>query len=103
MPVRTKHVPERTCVACRTAQPAQAKQPKRSLVRIVRSPEGAVSVDPTGKKAGRGAYLCADPTCWQAALAKGALERALHITITPNDRATLQAFADTLGQPGPAR
>jgi len=96
MPLRPKHIPERTCVACRTLQPAEAKQPKRNMVRLVRSPQGSVSVDLTGKKPGRGAYLCAAPVCWQIGLTKGALERALKTALTEHDRAALHAYAATL-------
>ncbi len=56
---RPKHVPQRTCVVCRS------ERGKRELVRIVRTPDGAVRVDPTGKVAGRGAYLCKARPCWQ--------------------------------------
>jgi predicted RNA-binding protein YlxR (DUF448 family) len=52
-----KHIPERQCLGCGT------KKPKAELLRIVRSPDGAVSLDPTGKAPGRGAYLCGDPAC----------------------------------------
>jgi predicted RNA-binding protein YlxR (DUF448 family) len=51
--LRPKHVPRRTCVACRETDA------KRQLIRLVRTPEGTVEVDPTGKRNGRGAYLCA--------------------------------------------
>ena len=98
MPLRPKHIPERTCVACRNRQPGEAKQPKRNLVRLVRSPQGDVSVDLTGKKSGRGAYLCANPVCWQMGLAKGVLERALKTALTQQDRAALQAYAATLSR-----
>ncbi len=96
MPLRPKHIPERTCVACRNLQPAEAKQPKRNLVRLVRSPQGDVSVDLTGKMPGRGAYLCANPICWKTGLARGALERALKTTLSVPDRSALQAYAATL-------
>ena len=96
MPLRPKHIPERTCVACRSLQPSEAKQPKRNLVRLVRSPQGDVSVDLTGKKPGRGAYLCANPVCWQAGLTRGALERALKTSLTEQDRAALQQYAASL-------
>ncbi len=96
MPLRPKHIPERTCIACRSSHSAEAKQPKRQLVRLVRSPQGDVSVDLTGKKPGRGAYLCANPVCWQTGLAKGALERALKTALTEQDRAALHAYAATL-------
>ena len=97
MPPRPKHIPERTCIACRSLHPEGAKQPKRQLVRLVRAADGSVAVDLTGKKPGRGAYLCANPACWQAGLAKGALERALKTSLSESDRAALQAYAATLG------
>jgi len=58
-------------VACRTARD------KRELVRIVRTPDRRVVIDPTGRVAGRGAYLCADGSCWTRALEKGTIQRAL--------------------------
>lgn len=85
-----RRAPVRTCVAC------QQENTKRALVRIVRSPAGAVEVDLTGKKAGRGAYLCAQKNCWQLGLKKKALERALKTTISPENRSALEAFAATL-------
>lgn len=85
---RPKHVPQRTCVACRRVDP------KRALVRLVRSADGRVAIDPKGKQAGRGAYLCHDPACWDQALRKRGLERALKIeALHPDDRAILEAFA----------
>lgn len=62
-----KHVPIRTCVACRT------QRPKRELIRIVRTPEGEVHVDPTGKAKGRGAYLCPQAACWELAIKRNAI------------------------------
>jgi predicted RNA-binding protein YlxR (DUF448 family) len=64
----------RTCVACRT------ERDKRDLVRIVRGSDGAVSLDPTGKALGRGAYLCADPACWTKAAKSRAVQRALEVS-----------------------
>lgn len=61
----------RTCVGC------GEESPKRTLLRVVRSPEGEVHYDPTGKANGRGAYLCADPACVAAAKKKKSLSRAL--------------------------
>jgi predicted RNA-binding protein YlxR (DUF448 family) len=87
---RPKHIPERTCVACR------AHGAKRALVRVVRLAEGGVVVDESGKQKGRGAYLCRQRTCWSQALKRGALERALRVTLTAEDVAALQAYADTL-------
>ncbi|MBM3134691.1 MAG: YlxR family protein [Chloroflexi bacterium] len=88
--LKQKHVPMRTCVACRQ------ERPKRELVRIVRSLSGAVVVDPKGKQAGRGAYLCRARPCWELALKKQALEHALQTAISPEDRAALAEFAQGL-------
>ena len=68
-------VPTRTCVACRTARP------KRELVRIVRTPSGEVVLDPTGRLAGRGAYVCRTAGCLTIANTKGALARALETRV----------------------
>jgi uncharacterized protein len=87
---RQKHVPQRTCVACRQTGA------KRGLVRIVRSVSGGVEIDPTGKKNGRGAYLCASRPCWSLALKKRLLEHSLKTTIQPQDSATLEAFSRSL-------
>jgi len=70
--------------------------PKRQLIRIVRTPEGSVEVDPTGKRAGRGAYLCSTSACWEQALKKGSLGRALKVQLAETDRAALAQFAATL-------
>jgi len=95
-PRRRKHVPQRTCVVCRTARP------KRELVRIVRlsSPgaEGTVVVDETGKRSGRGAYLCRQQVCWKTALTQRQLERALKVTIMTETAVELQEYAAGLPQ-----
>ena len=89
---RPKHVPVRTCVACRRTDA------KRGLFRLVRDADGRVAVDPTGKRAGRGAYLCHDPACWEQALKRRGLERALRIeVIQPEDRVALEQIAQKLG------
>ena len=85
---RVKHVPQRSCVGCREVLP------KRSLVRIVRTPEG-VQVDPTGKIAGRGAYLHNVRSCWEKGL-KGPLANALKTELTSQDRVLLQEFMQSL-------
>jgi predicted RNA-binding protein YlxR (DUF448 family) len=69
---------------------------KRSLIRIVRSPQG-VQVDPTGKMAGRGAYLHDLRPCWEKGL-KGALGHALKTELTDEERGRLAAFAETLSE-----
>jgi len=66
---RPKHVPLRSCISCRETKP------KRELLRIVRTPDGHVLVDATGKKSGRGAYLCAKLSCWENALKKKRFEQ----------------------------
>ncbi len=85
-----KRPPQRTCVACRSTSD------KRELVRIVRSPAGTVEVDPTGKQAGRGAYLCRQTECWDAALKKDRVASALRTKLTAEDRRRLADFARTL-------
>ena len=85
-----KHIPQRTCVACRTTGD------KRKLVRAVRTPEGSVEVDPSGKRDGRGAYLCVRPSCWEEALKNGRLAAALRATISAHDRDALRSYASQL-------
>ena len=79
-----KRFPMRTCVSCRT------ERQKREFLRIVRSPDGTVSIDSTGRANGRGAYLCADGSCWPNALKKKSIERALSAPLTPEARAYLE-------------
>jgi predicted RNA-binding protein YlxR (DUF448 family) len=69
---------------------------KRALVRIVRGPEGEVRPDLTGKAPGRGTYLHASRSCWDAGLNKKRLERSLNVTLTPASREALFAHAVTL-------
>jgi predicted RNA-binding protein YlxR (DUF448 family) len=87
---RPKHVPERTCVVCRQ------KKPKRDLTRIIRTAHGAVVIDLGGKKAGRGAYLCATRACWDSGLKSGRIGRALKTQISSDDRAQLVAYGESL-------
>lgn len=68
---QARKIPMRQCVGCRT------RRPKRELVRVVRSPEGEISIDSRGKKPGRGAYVCRDPECLKKAIRSRALSRAL--------------------------
>ncbi len=65
-----RKVPMRQCVGCREMKP------KKELIRVVRSPEGTVSLDLKGKLPGRGAYVCPDPECLKRARKSRALERA---------------------------
>ena len=72
---RTRHVPQRSCVACRQVRP------KTELLRIVRTPHGEIQVDRTGKVAGRGAYLCRHERCAEQALKQNKLGRALGVAV----------------------
>ncbi len=72
-----KHIPERQCLGCREMKP------KPELVRVVRSPEGTVSVDLRGKAPGRGAYVCRSAECLKKALKSKALSRSLDVEIPP--------------------
>jgi predicted RNA-binding protein YlxR (DUF448 family) len=83
-----KHIPQRTCVGCRVVLA------KRQMLRVVRTSEG-VQVDPTGKLAGRGAYLHDKRSCWERGL-KGALAHALKTELSNDDRARLEEFVNTL-------
>jgi predicted RNA-binding protein YlxR (DUF448 family) len=62
----------------------------------VRTPEGRVTADPTGKLAGRGAYICSEAACWEQAIAKGRLERSLKVKITKEDTEGLRQYASGL-------
>ena len=66
-----KKIPMRMCVGCREMKP------KRELLRVVRSPEGEIAIDFTGKKSGRGAYVCRDEACLDRAVKQRQLERTL--------------------------
>lgn len=84
-PLPPRRYPVRTCVACR------AERQKREFLRVVRAPDGSVMLDHSGRAAGRGAYLCADGSCWSAALKKKSIERALSVTLPAEVRAALEA------------
>ena len=85
-----KRIPQRTCVGCR------ATGGKRDFVRVVKTPEGSVQIDPGGKANGRGAYICGKPSCWEDALTKERLARALRTTITPDVRSEFKRFGEQL-------
>lgn len=88
--MRRKHIPQRTCVGCRQVQG------KREMVRVVRTPEGRVEVDATGKRPGRGVYVHRTRECWELALQKDCLELALRASVSGEDRAVLAKFAEAL-------
>jgi len=73
--VRVKKVPLRMCVGCREMKP------KKELIRIVRTPEEKIAIDPTGKRAGRGAYVCPNRVCVQKAIKARSIERALQCSL----------------------
>jgi predicted RNA-binding protein YlxR (DUF448 family) len=73
---KKKHTPQRTCIACR-----QVKD-KRDLIRVVRTPEGDILLDPSGKANGRGVYLCKETRCWEKGATKERLSQALKIPVT---------------------
>lgn len=89
MPPKPRKIPMRMCVGCREMKP------KKELLRAVRSPEGEVSLDPTGKKAGRGAYVCFNAECLRRALKQRQLDRALEAHL---DEAANQQLTDTMQQ-----
>jgi predicted RNA-binding protein YlxR (DUF448 family) len=73
---KVRKIPQRMCVGCREMKN------KRELLRVVRTPEGNIEVDPTGKRAGRGAYLCPDPECLHQAVKGKRLQKALEQEIS---------------------
>jgi len=81
--VSTRPIAQRTCVACRQIKP------KRELVRLVRTSGGVIETDTTGKKEGRGAYLCPSWECWEKALKGKQLEYTLRVNITQENREQL--------------
>lgn len=72
-----KKIPMRMCVSCREMRP------KKELTRVVRTPEGNVVIDPSGRANGRGAYLCLKTACLDKAVKSRALERALETKVEP--------------------
>ena len=87
-----RHIPQRICVACRKVDT------KLELVRLVRVSDGSVEIDTSGKKAGRGAYLCRARECWQSGLRGGRLEHALRTTLTQDNRELLIKHGGELPQ-----
>jgi len=75
--LKPRKIPQRKCVAC------QEMMPKKELIRIVRSPQGDIQIDLTGKKPGRGAYLCGKVSCFKLAKKSKAFERALKAPVAP--------------------
>ena len=82
---KPRKIPQRQCVGCR-----EMKE-KKALLRIVRTPEGQILLDGTGKKSGRGAYVCPDPACLKKARKNRSLERAFDTAIPPDVYDALEA------------
>ncbi len=80
-----KKIPMRQCLGCREMKP------KKELIRVVRSPEGEITLDFKGKANGRGAYLCPDPACLKKAVKARALERAFSAQVPPEVYESLSA------------
>jgi len=90
MGAKSKHLPQRTCIACR-----QIKE-KKALIRLVSTENGTAEIDVFGKKPGRGAYLCANKTCWDLALRKNRLDYALRTKLHDDNRQTLREYSHNL-------
>lgn len=75
MPAKPRKIPQRQCVGCRTMKD------KKALIRVVKTPEGEVVLDVSGKKSGRGAYVCPDSACLKKARKSRALERVFELAI----------------------
>ena len=75
--MKQKRVPLRVCAGC------QEQKSKKEMIRIVRTPEGAVEVDKTGKKSGRGVYICQNPDCLEKAYKELRLDRSLKAKVSP--------------------
>lgn len=74
--MRPRKIPQRKCVAC------QEMMAKKDLIRVVRSPQGDIQIDLTGKRPGRGAYLCGKASCFALAKKTKAFERALNAPVS---------------------
>lgn len=92
MILKTRKIPQRKCLGC------QEIHPKKELIRIVRSPDGEYFVDTTGKKAGRGAYICPKQECLDAARKSRGLERSFKNAIDPAVYEELEQQLQVLGK-----
>lgn len=75
--MKVRKIPQRLCVGC------QEMKNKKDLLRIVKTPENQIEVDRTGKKSGRGAYICPNRECLEKAVKEKRLERSLKHSISP--------------------
>ena len=88
--MKSKHIPQRTCIACRQTRD------KKYLIRLVCTENGVAEIDISAKKPGRGAYLCPKKDCWEAALKKKRLEYALRTKLSDDDRQVLTEYGNNL-------
>jgi predicted RNA-binding protein YlxR (DUF448 family) len=86
MTAKSEHLPQRTCIGC------QQTREKKALIRLVRAENGVTEVDISGKKPGRGAYLCPNKTCWESALKRNRLEYALRTKLSDDNRQILTDY-----------
>ncbi len=86
-----KKTPERMCLGCQTVRP------KKELVRIVRGPDGVFSLDLTGKKPGRGAYLCPSAACFDTAVKRHRFEKSFQQPVPPEVLERLRAEFEAAG------
>ena len=93
--MKPKKIPMRMCVGCREMKP------KKELIRVVRAPDGSLSMDPVGKKPGRGAYVCRQESCLTKAIRQKQLERQLEVRMTEEVAAALQYELKHLPAPEP--
>ena len=85
-----RKIPMRTCIACRTAKE------KKSLIRVVRTPEGDIKLDVTGKLSGRGAYICRSVQCFEKAKKSNAFSRAFGINVPAEIYEKLKAESEKI-------
>ncbi|MCD6567826.1 MAG: YlxR family protein [Dehalococcoidia bacterium] len=90
MATKDKHIPQRTCIACREVKD------KRLLVRLVRKSDGWVEPDASAGKEGRGAYICPQKSCWDVALKKNRLEHALRTKLSHDNRNVLSEYGSKM-------
>lgn len=89
-----KKIPMRQCLGCRE------HKPKKELIRVVRSPEGAIALDFKGKLPGRGAYVCPLPACLAKARKSRALERAFDTALPPEVYEALEQQMEEVSEHG---
>lgn len=95
--IKNTKIPIRTCIGC------QNKKPKRELVRIIRTPEGNYEIDTTGKKSGRGAYLCYNIKCLDVALREKRLNRSFKKDIPAHIINELRRFLEKVTLKSPVK